>query len=338
MNNGVSDVSGASKAPEVSDSSSPVFIVGCDRSGTTLLRLMLIQNPTLHIPTESGFIPVLRESRKDYGDFTGAAQRFFFLRDLQRTQATSKTVAFDIFNLTIPEAEEALSQAAPTDYPGGVAALFQACARKEGKTRWGDKTPRYVTELPWLCEVFPGARFVQMLRDPRDVTTSIINAGWASSYREAARHWVRLVDAGRRAGHELGDDVYRELRYEDLLNDPETSMRDLCSWLNLEFTQDMFRFYEDSERHIAKNHAELFPLAKGPLDPSRAGAWRRQLRSRDVAEIEDVAGPLMADVGYVPRGLRIPFWVKGTRHIMGRLRRQVRSASSRLSRFETNDD
>lgn len=85
----------------------PLFIVGCDRSGTTLLRLMLTQSSELHITQESGFLDKFSDRHTAYGDFTQAHERWFFIRDLQTNQATSRTRTFPAFDLTIHEAESA---------------------------------------------------------------------------------------------------------------------------------------------------------------------------------------------------------------------------------------
>ena len=121
---------------------SPIFIVGCERSGNTLLRLILNQSPVLYIPSESGFLDKLRKQQELYGDFTELHQRWFFIRDLQTNKATSKTHSFPIFKLTLEEAEVAIAETAPTNYSGAAFAFFQAATRKQGNQYWGDKTPR----------------------------------------------------------------------------------------------------------------------------------------------------------------------------------------------------
>ncbi|MDE5117369.1 MAG: sulfotransferase, partial [Trichodesmium sp. St2_bin2_1] len=175
---------------------SPIFIVGCERSGNTLLRLILNQSPVLYIPSESGFLDKLRKQQELYGDFTELHQRWFFIRDLQTNKATSKTHSFPIFKLTLEEAEVAIAETAPTNYSGAAFALFQAATRKQGKQYWGDKTPRYIFDIPWLAEAFPQAKFIHIIRDGRDVASSLIKAGWVNNFVKAAYYWQKKVEAG----------------------------------------------------------------------------------------------------------------------------------------------
>ncbi|MDY7020841.1 MAG: sulfotransferase [Cyanobacteriota bacterium] len=150
----------------------PIFIIGCDRSGTTLLRLMLIQSSILHIPQESMFVNLLQKDPEIYGDFTQAYQRWFLIRDLQTNPATPESFTFPIFNLTLEQAETALAQAAPTNIAGAISTLFITSAQTIGKQRWGDKTPRHVKHISRLASAFPDAHLplsasLQRRRGPR---------------------------------------------------------------------------------------------------------------------------------------------------------------------------
>lgn len=291
----------------------PVFIVGCDRSGTTLLRVMLSRSPLLHIPRETGFIPELWRRRHEYEDFTRPRGRWYFIRDLQRTQATSKTYAFDAFGLDAETVEAELAARAPIDYAGAVTMLYAMSAEREGKSNWGDKTPRYILHVPLLAQLTPNSRFVHIIRDPRDVAASMLAAGWAGSFRRAATFWVERVKAGRKAGRALGMERYREIRYEQLVQEPEQELKKLGAWLGLSYTPEMLRFQQDFTHAVPDEHRDLFPLLEHPVDPSRAFAWKHSMSRHAIAEVEAVAGNLMSDLGYQPTGVRPVAWVSMAR-------------------------
>ena len=299
---------------------------------------MLDRSPSLHIPPESGFVPELADRAGEYGDFTGAGGRWFLIRDLQSASATSKTRAFDIFDLTPAEAERTLAAAAPTDYVGAVDALFRAAAAKRGKPRWGDKTPRYVLHVERLASMFPDSLFVHIIRDARAVAASIREAGWARSFAGAAAFWVQRVEAGREAGARLGADRYREVRYEALVDDPRAQVESLCEWLGIEYTPEMLEFYRDSEQSIPAAHLELFPAVRSPVDSSRATAWKERLGRGAIADIEAVAGGLMRDLGYEPLGLRQRAWVRGLRRVIVAARPLVDRAVSLAGVIAPNEE
>lgn len=300
-----------------------IFIVGCDRSGTTLLRLMLNQSPVLHIPRETAFLPKLRKQQELYGDFTQPYQRWFFIRDLQTYKATSKSFSFPVFELTLEEAEAALAATAPTDYPGATASLFQASANKKGKNLWGDKTPRYVLEIPWLAEAFPSAKFIHIIRDGRDVGASIIKAGWENSFLKAAYYWQTRVKFGIEAGSTLGTNRYYEIRYEKLVLDPEKTIKDLCSWLKLEYTPMMLKYYENASDYVINWQGNT--LVNKPPNPSRVSAWKTHLSQHQIADFESVAGELLQELGYEVTGAKVPFYLTSTRALMQKLKSNLKS-------------
>ena len=311
----------------------PVFIVGCDRSGTTLLRLMLTQHPELHVLHETGFLDTLQPNQDLYGDFTEARQRWFFIRDLQTNAATSETYSFSAFDLTIQEAETALSQIAPTNYAGAARALFAAAAKKKNASRWGDKTPRYLLDLPWLAQAFPEAQFVHIIRDGRDVASSIHRAGWKPNIRAAAQHWDARVSQGRKAGSNIPSSRYREVQYEVLVRDPEPTLQSLCKWLDLSFTRKMLAFHKESSSHLPNAHEELYQMTHRPIDPSRAQAWKRTLSSHEIADAEDVAGDLLSELGYELKGARIPLWLRGLRALRERTATYTRTLRRKMEQL-----
>lgn len=283
----------------------PIFLVGCDRSGTTLLSILLDKSPDLAMTLESGFIPDLYNRRKEYGKFNSSKQRWFFIRDLQFTHATSRTIAFDIFELNDEEAETALAEVAPTDYPGAINALFSRAAQKKGKKRWGNKTPRYVMELKLLSDLFPNSKIVHIIRDPRDVANSIHRAGWTSTIREAAQMWKKRVSKGLE-GRKYGKERYYELKYEDLVQQPHKELKNLYHWLDITFDQYNFELTDNDAGKIQEEHKELHRLIGKPIDPSRAYSWKKNISRADIAEIEEVTHDLTAKLDYELTGYHVP--------------------------------
>lgn len=293
----------------------PIFIVGCERSGNTLIRLMLNQSPILYIPSESGFLHKLRQQKQLYGDFTQPYQRWFFIRDLQTNKATSKTFTFPIFKLTVEEAEAALSLAAPTNYPGAASALFTASASKQGKKQWGDKTPRNVFEISWLAEAFPHAKFVHIIRDGRDVAASVVKAGWVNNFIKGAHYWQERVEAGMSAGSALGKERYYEVRYEELVISPEETLKILCHWLEIEYVPQMLNQHENATDYISTDYA-LHEMVTKPVDSSRANAWKENLSRDQIADFESVAGKLLSKLGYEVTDFQVPLMRKLTRQFI----------------------
>ena len=279
------------------------FIVGMGRSGTTLLRLMLDAHSELAIGPETEFAPeVIRACR---GDGATPAELMTLLRE-QR-----KWGDFDL-----DEAELERRFAAAPKLTGGAAlrAFFQLYADGQGKPRWGDKTPAYVKRMPMISKALPEARFVHVIRDGRDVALSRAKrASDPASPAKAAETWRKRIGKAREASKRL--DHYLEVRYEDLITDTEPALRRVAEFVELPFEEGMLRYYERAGERLeeisrdlpaqgtkasrpGEERAAAHALAKEPPKPDRIAAWRERMSAEDVAAFEDVAGDLLAELGY----------------------------------------
>jgi hypothetical protein len=275
------------------------FFVGCGRSGTTLFRAIFDSHPDLAIPGESHFIVHLLPKRQRY-ERDGRFDTEAFLADLLPHPR------FRLWNLPEEAVRLALERDPPPSLAQAIRATFGLYAASQGKSRYGDKTPGYVSHLTSLAALFPEARFVHILRDGRDVALSYLDVSFGPSSAEgAALHWRRVVERGRRAGARLGPGRYLQVRYEDLLAHPEAVTRSMCRFLDLEFHPAMFR-YPERAAEVARGSA--FPEAHGRLAlPPTKGLrdWRTKMYKKDVAAFELLAGDLLAELGYELAGGRL---------------------------------
>jgi len=284
----------------------PVFLVGCDRSGTTLLRQMLMQSPDLHLFHETGFVPVLAERAREYGSFDTARQRWSFLRDIQRFPATTKTTGWTPFSVDIEVVEAALKEAAPVSYTEACRLLYRTAADALDAPRWGDKTPAYVHHLPRLGEMFPEAIFVHIIRDGRDVARSLVAAGWHATVREAAKRWRDAVSAARQAGATGLHGRYVELAFEDLVTKPGATLERICRETHVDDRAAMLDFHEADQPDLPDGHADLYANTRRPVDATRAQSWRREAARTDIADVEEIAGDVLQALGYELTGYRVP--------------------------------
>jgi len=182
----------------------PFFIVGCPRSGTSLLRDLLRSHPRISIPGESHFLPAFFRGYGDPGDEPGAPRLAERILGLHWVKAWLLPLTPDVF-------------AGDRTFRQVVTRLFAAHAASEGRERWGDKTPHYVREIPTLVEIFPGCRIIHIYRDGRDVALSWLATGFQPrNLFTAARTWKEYVCAGRQSGRTLPPEFYLEVRYESL--------------------------------------------------------------------------------------------------------------------------
>jgi Sulfotransferase family len=265
------------------------FFIGAPRSGTTLIRAIFNAHSDMAIPDETNFIPILGALRGRYerpdGFVTSA-----FINDLFRQRS------FRRWEMTRDYVRSVFDARTPHDYADAVRILFALFARRNGKSRYGDKTPRYIRDIPLLAELFPEARFIHIIRDGRDVALSILDVDFGPrTVASAALSWKALVTEGRGAGVKLGS-RYSEVRYEDILSDPEKIIASMCELIDLPFDPAMLRYFEHSEEITApaawsRRHVRM-PPTKGLRD------WRSQMSHKEVATFEALAGDLLETLGY----------------------------------------
>lgn len=277
-------------------STSPVFLVGCPRSGTSLLRDLLRSHPRLAFPSESHFIPSFYRGFGDPRSDRAARNLAARIRRLMWVRR---------WNLDLDPSILAHCRS----FSGLVSGLYCEFARRKGKPRWGDKTPEYVTEIPLLFELFPAARVVHLYRDGRDVARSWIAAPFGpASTHGAASAWRRMVTAGRHAGQGFPDS-YLEVRYESLVGEPEATMRQVCAFIGEDFDPAVLRPTRlpfKLRRQLIATRPWLSPTLETEVVCTRAESWRRDMARKDRQVFEWAAGALLSELGYETEGVSCP--------------------------------
>ncbi|MER6943510.1 sulfotransferase [Nonomuraea sp. NPDC000554] len=279
----------------------PVFVVGCPRSGTTMLQLMLHSHPRLAVTPETRFLVPVYYGRREYGD----------LRDPQRRRTLAEWISGDRttkFRELKIEAADYIQQV--VDGPGSLGSVigtaFRMYADRFGKARWGDKRPSYVKQVDMLLRLFPDAQFVHLIRDGRDCVSSLKEMPWytLNSYH-AISTWAEAIDAGNKLRRSLPEDTYYELRYEELTDDPETELKKLCHFLEEDFDPAMV-----SPREAATDAVPLHKVwhsnTHGDVTRARVGSWANRLESWEISVCEAALGERLRANGYELSGAPAP--------------------------------
>ena len=308
---------------------SPVFVVGCPRSGTTLVQTMLDSHPRLSVLYEADFlvdIPLgLRSSLAN-------ASKAVTLAEAHPSFGTDTSFQADSFDART--ASTAFRELGITDAAGAMRALAASQALAQGKRRWGNKTPKALLHIAQLAIVYPDAQFIHMIRDGRDSASS--NALGDRNLVQSALLWRAGVRAGRRAGSHLGPARYLEVRLEELLSSPEEQIRRMCAFLGEDFDQSLLHFHATARKRIPPSHLPIHPRLGEPPRPLPA--------SRDDAAaglVQRVAAALidaeLVELGYLPaassgRCRRIVYVIIGYAFFLVTLRRTLRAFLRHLAR------
>ena len=276
----------------------PVFVLGCPRSGTTLLTLMLSSHSRIAIPPETRFLlPVFRRARS-FGDLGATANRRRLARSVVRRRGTK----FAHLGLD-PERVKKAVVAGPPTLGSALAAPYRLYADDRGKVRWGDKRPGYVRNVGVIRALFPDAQIVHLVRDPRDCVGSLKRMRWwRHGTVGAVATWVQAVDSARAAHRRLPAGTFHELRYEDLVADPRGELERLCAFLGEEFEEAMLSPQAEAARLPERQRGRWHRETQREVGGQRVGRYAEVLDAEEVALVERVAGTRMRRLGYDVEG------------------------------------
>lgn len=258
-----------------------VFLVGCPRSGTTWLQLLLWQHPEISSCMETHLFKYISPVVDTWEHYKGDRVGLQYVLSEEEFIDLLRSVALRVLHKI-----------------GDGAVIVE-------------KTSEHVWWANLILRLIPQAWFIHIIRDPRAVTSSLISAGrswgshWAStSAAENATCWVDAVSAGRKIRRMT--DRYLEVRYEDLLADGVTNLQRVFDWLELECEPGLCERAIETctlDRLKARAVQAPWPLEVQPDGFYRKGnveGWREELPGSTVQLIESIAGDLMRELGYAP--------------------------------------
>ena len=270
----------------------PVFVIGCGRSGTTLLYHMLLSAGNFVVyRTESNVINLL-EPR--FGDLSIPRRQRALLDAWYGCRLGS------LSGLKRSELEERIRAECKN---GGdfLRIIMEEMARKQGVERWADTTPEHLLYLERIKETIPDALIIHIIRDGRDVALSterqnyIRRLPWdrTPATMVAGLYWEWMVNRGRRDGQKLGHD-YTEVHFEDLIERPQETLARLGDFI--EHDLDYERILQVGIGSVRSPNTSFRDQSAEHFSP--IGRWRAQYSDHDLHMLEALIGKTLVDLGY----------------------------------------
>jgi len=320
----------------------PIFIIGTGRCGTTLLQAMLMCHDRVAIPPEVHF----------YARFEPGALGFACpVRD-EEAAAYAKAVTgqwyWEQLGLESEKFERAVVEGGVRTRRGLVLWLLDELLKGMGEERpegllIGEKSPHNEKYIDAILEDFPGAKFIHMYRDPRDVVVSFLKEWWwlEKSKWRTALYWRDVMQRQQREAERLGPEKYLTLRYESLVDDPEGELKRVCAFLGIGFDESMLRHHERKASGFLAVEKEWKQLTMQPIDKARHGRYRSKLTPAEIRLIERTVGPMLGAHGY-ERDTTIGdsvWWRLSDLRDWGawQMRKLKRSTQKRLGVYKPND-
>ena len=293
--------------------SGEIFVVGASRSGTNLVRALLNAHSMLWVSGETHYFDDLRPR------LTGSGTSPLTGEDRERCERYFLALSHRAFGQAGDADESRLDRdelrALAQELGGTGDAYFEALcrlrAKRHGRERWGEKTPRHVYRIDDLLTAFPEAKVVCLVRDPRAVVASykdwhgaaarrgVTESSELEADRERSRRsynpvlmsllWRGVVRASFAALERHGPERVRIQRFERLAAAPEAEVRELCAWLGLD--------YEPALLEIPVVNSSYATTGAG-VSSEPVERWRERLSATEVGIVQSVTGELMDELGY----------------------------------------
>lgn len=270
--------------------------MGAGRSGTTLLQLILNAHPKIAIIGELHFFDTITQIRRFVPTLECATCMDEFIGMLERMEHYDLIPSFAEL---IKKVHKRLNTEPKKNYETFFRYLMEEYAISEGAQRFGEKTPENVRYLDELIALFPKAKIVHLIRDPRAVIASSVKMPNASeNVLIHALSWKYDIVLGRRY---KGDASYLEVRYEDLVRDCQTQLNIIVRFVGEKFAEEMLTFHDTAENYIKNEPWKLG--TQNPVYKQSLEKWRKELSQKEITLIEFITGKQMRDLGYKPEAL-----------------------------------
>jgi Sulfotransferase family len=270
----------------------PVFVLGCPRSGTTVLYHMLLSAGGFAVYRAESNVFNLLSPR--FGGLRSRSSRAKWLQVWQRSKL------FQVSGLRFQEIHSKLLNECRN--PGDCLRVYmEAIAGQQGVERWADCTPDHLLYLRKIKRQIPDALVIHIVRDGRDVALSFARQGWShplpwdrkQKLGVAALYWSWIVQQGRRYGRELQAD-YIEIRYEDLVENPRKLLNQISTFVGQEL--DCEKIQTVGIGSVSAPNTSFAQEPAGSFNP--VGRWKSKLSAPELTMLESLVGDRLDELGY----------------------------------------
>lgn len=276
-------------------SEKPIFVIGPERSGTTLLMTMLGSHPRISVPEVAWLYPRFHPYLHTYGN----------LRKIENLRVLAEEMIFglktpfwglDVNPRTV--VDDVLSHIREESFAGVYAAMLEWYAQHEEKPRWGEKTPYNLFFIEAILKDFPNAQFIYLIRDGRDASAEYLESAFGpTNIYCAATIWKLCQDAVKPWREKLDSTQWLDVSYETLVREPQAVLEKVCHFLAEDYSSEMLAFYKSDIAQRRAGTKDHKPLGH-PVSDRYIGIYKNLLSLRDQQIFAAVAGEELTALGY----------------------------------------
>lgn len=264
----------------------PFFIIGSGRSGNTLVRRILNEHSELYIPPETY---VMGESIRLYKRYRNIGWAHLVKLIYGTYEFHPEFNTFHMGNLSSLYFQVSAYRKEERSLSNIFHSFYEHYKTTHGLTgkRWGDKTPLNTLYVNEIFQVFPDAKFIHIIRNPYDAIHSYVKSGIYKNYSDAAQRWKKSVEIASAFGKKNPGSYY-EIEYEQLVENPELHIKNVCEFLAIAYEENMLNMSERSDNlgdvDTLEHHANVLK----PISKDNIGKGVRSLSKEDILIINEV--------------------------------------------------
>lgn len=258
---------------------------------------MFAHHPAFAIPPESKYLTKFAKSINEFGDLRDVANRRALILSIEQYMRNAwLDKNHREWMPGLADAVDEVAENADPTFAGVLDAMYRFFAASKGATRWGDKQATFQRCMPTILQLFPNARIIHIIRDGRSLASSILPMSFGpNTIYVAAKRWRGFVEHGLDFASKNPRNVYT-VRYEDLIDNPEKYLREICEFIEDEFYPEMLNFHQKGNEVVPRKaiHGQL----NKPVNKDRVARWKTDLSASQVRVFEAVAGSVLDKLDY----------------------------------------
>ena len=284
------------------------LMIGTQRSGSNLLRLMLNQMNGVAAPHPPHILQRFMPLVPNYGDLSQGNNFQLLVDDVCRLVELNPVV----WEKVSLNREDVTARCKEQSLVAIFFAIYDILAETWGEQTWCCKSLANVHYLPEIISYSDTAKFIYLYRDGRDVALSFQKAVVGEKHiYQIARGWAKAQRKALQMQSILGKDRFYRISYESLVADPETSLKGLCAFMDKEYTPEMLNFHQSSEATNAASSSSLWGNVTKPIMKQNTKKFLKQATEEEIMIFELVAGDVLDALGYervrIARGTEVGF-------------------------------
>jgi len=274
----------------------PIFMIGTQRSGSNLLRLMLNQLPEIAAPHPPHILQRMMPLLSSYGDLSDDENFSQLVDDVCRLVELNPVP----WEGVVLDRNDIARRCRERSVAAIHGALYDVCAEAKGALTWCCKSLANINYAAEIESYFRSPKYIYLYRDGRDVAVSFSKAVVGEKhFYHIATEWAATQERAIALREKIGPERFLSVSYEELTAYPERTARLLCAFLGVTFRESMLEFYGTEEARRAATSSELWRNVTNPVMKNNSRKFLSEADMNDISVFESVAGRVLDALGYV---------------------------------------